>query len=78
MVINMFNGYRVIDNRVFLFLDNNYEFASDINTKRKKEKTIIEECEKYLFRHNLTFNDKLYFVSNKNIIGFIEKNKKSQ
>ena len=38
---NMFNGFRVLNsNYIYLFLNNNYEFASDINTKQKKEKKI--------------------------------------
>ena len=38
---NMFNGFRVLNsNYIYLFLNNNYEFASDINTKQKKEKNI--------------------------------------
>ena len=35
----MFNGFRILNsNYIYLFLNNNYEFASDINTKQKKEK----------------------------------------
>lgn len=76
MVINMFNGFRKInDDYIYLFLDNKYEFASDINTKRKKENKIIDECKRYLYLHNLTFNNKLYFVSNGVVIGYISKNK---
>ena len=76
MVINMFNGFRKInEDYIYLFLDNKYEFASDINTKRKKENKIIDECKRYLYLHNLTFNNKLYFVSNGVVIGYISKNK---
>ena len=72
----MFNGFRVLNNNyIYLFLDNNYEFASDINTRRKKENTIISECKNYLIGHNLSFNDKLYFVSNGVVIGYITKDK---
>lgn len=72
----MFNGFRKInDDYIYLFLDNKYEFASDINTKRKKENKIIDECKRYLYLHNLTFNNKLYFVSNGVVIGYISKNK---
>ena len=46
---NMFNGFRVLNsNYIYLFLNNNYEFASDINTKQKKEKKIIDECKNFL------------------------------
>ena len=73
---NMFNGFRVLNNNyIYLFLDNKYEFASDINTRRKKEHTIISECKNYLIGHNLSFNDKLYFVSNGVVIGYITKDK---
>ena len=72
---NMFNGFRVLNsNYIYLFLNNNYEFANDINTKQKKEKKIIDECKNFLFSHNLSFNDKLYFVSNGIVIGYITKN----
>ena len=72
----MFNGFRVInDNYIYLFLDNNYEFASDVNTKDKKQNKIIEECSNYLNKHNLKFNNRLYFVSNGIVIGYIDKNK---
>ena len=72
----MFNGFRVLNkNYIYLFLDNKYEFASDINTRRKKENTIISECKNYLIGHNLSFNDKLYFVSNGVVIGYITKDK---
>lgn len=72
----MFNGFRKInEDYIYLFLDNKYEFASDINTKRKKENKIIDECKRYLYLHNLTFNNKLYFVSNGVVIGYISKNK---
>lgn len=70
----MFNGYRVLNNDyIFLFLDNNYEFANDINTKRKKENKIINECINYLYFNNINFNNKLYFVSNGIVIGYIKK-----
>ncbi len=76
MVIFMFNGFRIInDNYIYLFLDNNYEFASDVNTKDKKQNKIIEECSNYLNKHNLKFNNRLYFVSNGIVIGYIDKNK---
>lgn len=72
----MFNGFRIInDNYIYLFLDNNYEFASDVNTKDKKQNKIIEECSNYLNKHNLKFNNRLYFVSNGIVIGYIDKNK---
>ena len=72
----MFNGFRVLNKKyIYLFLDNRYEFASDINTRRKKENTIISECKNYLIGHNLSFNDKLYFVSNGVVIGYITKDK---
>ena len=72
----MFNGFRVInDNYIYLFLDNNYEFSSDVNTKDKKQNKIIEECSNYLNKHNLKFNNRLYFVSNGIVIGYIDKNK---
>lgn len=72
----MFSGYKIINNNyIYLFLNNNYEFASDINTKRKKENKIIDECVNYLSMHNLNFNEKLYFVSNGTIIGYITKTK---
>lgn len=72
----MFNGFKVLNNNyIFLFLDNNYEFAQDINTKRKKENKILSECKEYLYSHKLNFNNKLYFVSNGIVIGYIEKYK---
>lgn len=72
----MFNGFRVLNNNyIYLFLDNNYEFASDVNTKEAKENKIAEECRKFLNLHNLTFNDRLYFVSNGIVIGYINKSK---
>ena len=72
----MFNGFRVLNNNyIYLFLDNNYEFASDISTNEEKENKIAEECRKFLNLHNLTFNDRLYFVSNGIVIGYINKNK---
>lgn len=70
----MFNGFRVLnDNYIYLFLDNKYEFSSDVNTKDKKESKIVDECKNYLIKHNLSFNDKLYFVSNGVVIGYINK-----
>lgn len=75
----MFNGFRILNNNyIYLFLNNKYEFSSDINTKEKKENTIINECKNYLINHNLSFNDKLYFVSNGIVIGYITKNKLMQ
>ena len=74
----MFNGFRILNNYIYLFLDNNYEFASDINSKEKKENKIAEECVNYLKSHNLSFNDKLYFVSNGIVIGYIDKKKLSK
>lgn len=72
----MFSGYKVLNNKyILLFLNNNYEFSSDINTNRKKENKIINESIKYLFIHNLNFNDKLYYVSNGYVIGYMNKNK---
>ena len=39
---NMFNGFRVLNsNYIYLFLNNNYEFASDINTKQKKKRKLL-------------------------------------
>ena len=38
---NMFNGFRVLNkNYIYLFLDNKYEFASDINTKQERKKIL--------------------------------------
>ena len=38
----MFNGYKKInDNYIYLYLDNNYEFAKDITTKLQKQNEII-------------------------------------
>lgn len=72
----MFNGYRILNNNyLYLFLDNNYEFGNDINTKEEKENKIKEECRKFVNIHNLKFNDKLYFISNGIVIGYINKNK---
>ena len=64
-------------------VDGNYEPSNcrwaDINiqnrNRRKKENTIISECKNYLIGHNLSFNDKLYFVSNGVVIGYITKDK---
>ncbi|MBO5182825.1 MAG: hypothetical protein J6B64_00265 [Bacilli bacterium] len=72
----MFNGFKILNSRyIYLFLDNNYEFADDINTKNKKQNKIIEECVNYLNTHNLPFNDRIYFVSNGIVIGYLDKNK---
>ena len=72
----MFNGFKKVnDDYIYLYLDNNYEFADDINTKIKKENKIRQECINYLYSHNLNFNNKLYFVSNGIVIGYISKNK---
>ena len=70
----MFDGFKVInDDYIYLFLDNNYEFASDINTNRKKERKILDECKYYLYKHNLNFNNRLYFIYNGKAIGYINK-----
>lgn len=75
MVIKMFNGYKKInDNFIYLYLDNNYEFASDINTKKLKQNEIIKDTRNFLTSHNLTCNNRIYYVSNGIVIGYINKN----
>lgn len=70
----MFNGYRILNsNYLYLFLDNNYEFGNDVNTREEKENKIKEECRKFINIHNLNFKDRLYFVSNGIVIGYINK-----
>lgn len=71
----MFDGFKYINNNICLFLNNNYEFSSDINTKNKKEKRIIDECKNFLRMHNISFKDRLYFAQNNYIIGYINKDK---
>lgn len=70
----MFNGYRKInDSSVYLYLDNNYEFASDVNTKEKKKLDIINSCNNFITMHNLKFDDRVYLISNGIVIGYITK-----
>ena len=70
----MFNGYRVINKRyIYLYLDNNYEFANDINTREKKKMDILNSCSNYLKNHNLDLIDKVYLVSNGVVLGYINK-----
>lgn len=70
----MFNGFKIINkDYIYLYLDNNYEFASDINTKEKKQNTIINDTKSFLNSHNLSFNKKLYYVSNGTVIGYINR-----
>ena len=70
----MFNGYRKInDSYIYLYLDNNYEFASDINTREKKKMDIINSCNNFINGHNLKFNDRVYLISNGIVIGYINK-----
>ncbi len=70
----MFNGFKIIDkDYIYLYLDNNYEFASDINTKEQKEGKIINDTISFLNNHNLSFNKRLYYVSNGIVIGYINK-----
>lgn len=59
---------------VYLYLDNKYEFASDINTRDKKKMDIINSCNNYLKEHNLNLIDKVYLVSNGVVLGYINKN----
>ena len=62
MVIKMFNGYKKVnDNFIYLYLDNNYEFASDINTKKLKQNEIIKDTKNFLINHNLTCNNRIYY-----------------
>ena len=58
---------------IYLYLDNRYEFASDINTKERKEQTIINNTISFLNNHNLSFDKRVYFVSNGTVIGYINK-----
>lgn len=70
----MFNGYRMINNHyLYLYLDNNYEFASDINTREKKKMDIINSCNNFLINHNLNLVDKVYLISNGVVLGYINK-----
>ena len=74
MVINMFNGFKILNkDYIYLYLDNRYEFASDKNTKERKEQTIINSTISFLNNHNLSFDKRVYFVSNGNVIGYINK-----
>lgn len=74
MVINMFNGFKILNkDYIYLYLDNRYEFASDINTKERKEQTIINSTISFLNNHNLSFDKRVYFVSNGTVIGYINK-----
>ena len=71
----MFNGFKKINNQyIYLYLDNKYEFADDINTRDKKQSEIIKDTKKFIENHNIGFNDKLYYVSNGVVIGYITKN----
>lgn len=71
----MFNGFKKINNQyIYLYLDNNYEFANDINTRDKKQSEIIKDTKKFIENHNIGFSDKLYYVSNGVVIGYITKN----
>ena len=70
----MFNGFkRVNDNYIYLYLDNSYEFASDVNTKLKKQNEIIKNTRNFLVMHNLDFKNRVYYVSNGIVIGYINK-----
>lgn len=70
----MFNGYRNINNEyIYLYLDNNYEFSSDLDTKEKKKLDIINSCNNFIDIHNLKFNDRVYLISNGLVIGYINK-----
>lgn len=72
---NMFNGFKTINkDYIYLYLDNNYEFANDISTKEQKQREIIKSSRKFLMDHNINFNNKLYYVSNGVVIGYITKN----
>lgn len=74
MVIKMFNGFKKVnENYIYLYLDNNYEFASDINTKERKQNEIIKDTREFLRSHNLNFNNRVYYVSNGIVIGYINK-----
>lgn len=74
MVIKMFNGFKKVnENYIYLYLDNNYEFASDINTKERKQNEIIKDTRDFLLSHNLNFNNRVYYVSNGIVIGYINK-----
>ena len=73
MVINMFNGFKILNkDYIYLYLDNRYEFASDINTKERKEQTIINSTISFLNNHNLSFDKRVYFLSNGTVIGYIK------
>lgn len=70
----MFNGFKIINkDYIYLYLDNKYEFSSDINTKENKENKIIDDAKEFLKDHNLSFNKRLYFVTNGVVIGYINK-----
>lgn len=74
MVIKMFNGFKKVNNNyIYLYLDNNYEFSNDINTKEKKQNEIIKDTKEFLRLHNLNFNNRVYYVSNGIVIGYINK-----
>ena len=71
----MFNGFKKVnENYIYLYLDNNYEFAKDINTRLKKQNEIIKDTKEFLKAHNLNFNNRVYYVSNGIVIGYINKN----
>ncbi len=70
----MFNGYKKInDNYIYLYLDNNYEFAKDITTKLQKQNEIIKDTKEFLNNHKLDFKNRVYYVSNGIVIGYINK-----
>lgn len=70
----MFNGFKILNkDYIYLYLDNKYEFASDINTKERKEQTIINNTISFLNSHNLSFDKRIYYVSNGVVIGYINK-----
>lgn len=71
----MFNGFKILYDYVYLYLDNNYEFANDINTKLKKQNKIVEECRNYLNEHNIKASNRIYFISKGIVIGYIDKDK---
>ena len=75
MVIKMFNGFKKVnENYIYLYLDNNYEFGNDLNTRLKKQNEIIKDTREFLRVHNLNFNNRVYYVSNGIVIGYINKN----
>lgn len=73
MVINMFNGFRKLnENNVLLSFNNNYKFNNDLDYK-SKEKIILNETKKFIINHNINFNKKILYVYNGIIIGYINK-----